>query len=73
MQTQGCSWGRSSPLVFFFFYAGLLVAPVFTMGQIVFLMAFVVYIAAAVMALVMDFDACLQNKTPKSSTQCLVT
>ena len=55
----------------FFFYAGLLVAPVFTMGQIVFLMAFVVYIAAAVMALVMDFDACLQNKTPKSSTQCL--
>ena len=41
-------------------------APVFTMGQIVFLIAFVVYIAAAVMALFMDFDACLQKNKLKS-------
>ena len=38
-------------------YTGLFVAPAFTIGQIVFLIAFVVYLAAAVMALVMDFDA----------------
>ena len=37
--------------------AGLFVAPVFTMGQIVFLIAFVVYLAAAIFALVLDFDA----------------
>ena len=37
--------------------AGLFVAPVFTMGQIVFLLAFVVYLAAAIFALVLDFDA----------------
>ena len=44
-------------------------APVFTMGQIVFLIAFVVYIAAAVMALFMDFDACLQKNKLKSPLQ----
>jgi len=37
--------------------AGLFVAPVFTMGQIVFLLAFVVYLAAAIFALALDFDA----------------
>lgn len=32
-------------------------APAFTMGQIVFLIAFVVYLAFAIIALVLDFDA----------------
>lgn len=37
--------------------AGLFMAPAFTMGQIVFLIAFVVYLAFAIIALVLDFDA----------------
>ena len=37
--------------------AGLFVAPGFVAGQIIFLIAFVLYLAAAIFALVLDFDA----------------
>ena len=37
--------------------AGLFVAPGFVAGQIVFLIAFTLYLAAAIFALVLDFDA----------------
>ena len=37
--------------------AGLFVAPAFVMGQVLFLIAFVLYLIAAIYAIVLDFDA----------------
>ena len=37
--------------------AGLLVAPGFVAGQIIFLIAFTLYLAAAIFALVLDYNA----------------
>jgi len=37
--------------------AGLFVAPAFVMGQVLFLIAFVLYLIAAIFAIVLDFDA----------------